>query len=495
VSSLSPPPHTHAAPTHRRLGALSLVALAAACGSNAAPGAHDSGGTSSEGGIKIEHYDAGHDAHTAASSDARSDVLPSTYPAFTVDAPQIAKNQGTVIASPVIVTVTWPGDPNASTWEAFGDGIGASTYWSMTTSPYGVGSSASGASNHIRMTQSLPASLSYTDLQTFVVSTVSAAEADAGAPDAGTSDAAAPDAGAPNPRWPLPTLDASGNDRTIYALYIPASTTVTDPGSGMSFCIEGGLGYHDDVVVNGKPITYAVTLECSSQTLPDLEETAAHETVEAATNPYPESMTLGYQGFDSNHLAWDLYTGFNDELADACQNWQTSYFQETGNFPYWVQSSWSNEAALAGHDPCVPHPAGPYHGMTLFPSEEASVSVPLAMIGAPAATTTGFKAVVGKAVTFQVGFFSDAPTGAPWTISYDFPSQLSLFDMSGNPIGNGAATVAIDKTTGQNGDTANVSVTVTTPGPAGFQLMAITWDPPTSIAFLPRYLPVVLVDP
>lgn len=118
-----------------------------------------------------------------------------TYPAFPVDYPQMSKNQSAVLSAPVIVTVSWPGDTNASTWEAFGDGIGASSYWSATTAQYGVGAATSGASNHVRMTQPL-ASLSYYAMQDFVIAAVQAAESGS-APDGG-----APDAGPPNPLWP-----------------------------------------------------------------------------------------------------------------------------------------------------------------------------------------------------------------------------------------------------------------------------------------------------
>lgn len=409
------------------------------------------------------------------------------YPAFAVDAPQIAKNQGVVLASPVIVTVTWPGDTSASTWDAFDDGLGASSYWSATTAEYGVGPAASGASNHVHMTQPLPSSLSYTDLQSFVGAAVQAAESDGGVAEAGASDG-----GAPDPVWPRPTVDAKGISQTIYSLFIPTSVTVTDPGSGTGFCAEGGLGYHDVVLANGASVVYSVTLECtgSANIEAGIEETAAHELVEAATNPFPGSKTEGYVGFDANHLAWDLYTGFNDELADACQNWQDAYYQESGSFPYWVQRSWSNAAASKGHAPCVPAVAGAYHGMTLFPSQESKVSVSLASVGLGTASTLGFEATVGKAFSFQVGFFSDA-SAPPWKIAYDFPSDLQL---SFTPVSNGKATVSIDKTSGQNGDLANVSVTVSAKGAAGFHVMAITWDPPTQAGFQPHYLPVVIVD-
>jgi hypothetical protein len=239
-------------------------------------------------------------------------------------------------------------------------------------------------------------------------------------------------------------------------------------------------------------VVFSVTLECPGQTAADLEETAAHEYVEGATDPYPGSTTEGYVGFDPDHLAWDIYTGYNDELADACENWQDSFYEETGSFPYWVQRSWSNTAALAGHDPCVPSPAGAYHGMTLFPSHESTVQVNQMALGGPTSSTKGFKATVGTPLTFQVGYFSDG-SAAPWTITYDFPAVLS--NGMGGSVSNGKAKVTIDKTTGQNGDKANVTVTVTTKGDSGFHLMAITWDPPTMPQeYLPHYLPLVIVD-
>jgi hypothetical protein len=439
---------------------------------------------------------------TAASAvDAGAEAAAETvaYPAVPVDAPQIAKNDGVVLHSPMIVTVTWPGDTTAASWEAFGDGLGATPFWAATTMEYGVGPVGSNANLHVRMNAPLPATLSYTDLQNFVAAQLTGGGAggvDAGAADGGDADGGASEGGAvaQNPVWPTPALDGNGMSQSIYALYIPSTTAVTDPGSGQSFCNEGGFGYHDNVVVNGHPVAYSVTLECTSQTAADLQETAAHEAVEAATNPFPSSSTKGYAGFDSEHLAWDLYSGYNDELADACQNWQESYIQLTGAFPYWVQRSWSNGSAAAGHDPCVPAPTTPYHTMTLLPSEESDVTVNLSTIGKPKATAKGFPVTVGQPLTFHVAFVSDAPAD-PWTIKYDFPSELNVFDTSFNPVSNGKATVSLDKTSGQNGDVVTVTVTPTTKGKAGFQMMAITWDPPgAKSSYLPHYLPILLVD-
>jgi hypothetical protein len=454
----------------------------AACGSSSsnhsAPPSPDASSGDDAGG---EAADAGDEGSSG-----------SVYPAFTVDVPQIRKNQGAVLTNPVVVTITWPGETNASSYEGFGDTIGASSYWTATTAQYGVGPATSGPSSHVRMNQPLPSSMSYDDVTSFVAAAVQAAGSDGGVGEAGATDAGATDAGAPDPVWPAPVVDASGRGQTIYALFIPTSTAVTDPGSGQSFCDLGALGYHDEVSsANGVGVAFAVTLECPSLSLALNEETAAHEAIEAATDPYTELGPSGFSGFDANHLAWDLYTGYNDELADACENWQDSYYQESSSFPYWVQRSWSNAGALAGHDPCVPAAAGPYHGMTLFPSQESTVKISASALGNPASSTKGFKATLGQPLTFQVGYFSDA-SAAPWKIAYDFPSSLS--DDMGNTVSNGAAKVTIDKTAGQNGDKANVTVTVSTKAPSGFHLMAITWDPPTSPEFLPHYLPLLIVD-
>jgi hypothetical protein len=353
------------------------------------------------------------------------------------------------------------------------------------------------------MVTSLPTSISFTDLDTYVLTALTAATAaDAGAPDAGSTDAAASDAAsadagdaaipAKDPTWPAPVM-LNGDAQTVYSLFIPASISVTDPGSGMPFCTEGGLGYHQSVTLpNGASVAYSVTLECTSQTLDQLEETATHELVEAATNPYTNATSIGYLDFDANHLAWNLYDGF-DELADACQNWADSYYQEGSSFPYWVQRSWTNAGAAAGHDPCAPSATGPYTGLTLFPAQQSMLSVDLTQLGSGKTTARAFQAKVGQSVTFQVGFYSDAAS-PPWTISYDFPSA-PLFDVNFNPVKNGTATVTIDKMSGQNGEKANVTVTPTAAGQLGFQLMAITWDPPAGAqAYLPHFQPVILVN-
>ncbi len=484
-----------------------------------------------DGGVPEASAD---DAGDGADDGGDHGAVSAIYPAFPVDMPQVLANQGVVLSSPVIVTVTWPAeDPNAATWDAFGDAIGGSSYWNAATSEYGVGAATSGRANHVHMVVPLPKTINYYDLQNFVVLSLGGTLPDAGAPEAGApeggapeagSDAGAPDAGpdaaleggsdagAPdaaaleggsdaveggaNPPWPPPISPRGGDEIPIvYAIFIPASTVVNEPDTVRSFCEDGGLGFHDTAIVNGKLVPYAIIAACPSQTLTQLEQSAAHEYVEAATDPFGAETTnlVGYNGFDSDHLGWSLYTGqFGNETADACENWADSYYVESSKFPYGVQRVWSNAHAIAGHDPCVPVPNGAYFGMTFFPSQESTFSLDLSAVGMGLPTTRGFHAPVGQPVTFQVGFYSDGPT-EPWTIGYDFPS-VTLQDENYRSYSNGAATVTIDKTSGQNGEKAFVTVTATRAGRLGFQRMAITWDPVAGAAYYPHYQPIILLN-
>jgi hypothetical protein len=74
-----------------------------------------------------------------------------TFPAFPPDMPTLQNHGGHVLANPVVVTVTFPGDTNADAYEQLGDTIGATSYWKTVTGEYGVGPITSGPSNHVRV--------------------------------------------------------------------------------------------------------------------------------------------------------------------------------------------------------------------------------------------------------------------------------------------------------------------------------------------------------
>jgi len=82
--------------------------------------------------------------------------------------------------------------------------------------------------------------------------------------------------------------------------------------------------------------------------------TGSHEIVEAATDPFPQSMGAapGYSQPDEAHLYWLFGLG-GGETGDMCAQ-QPGAFTKFAELPYVVQRTWSNIAAKQGHDPCVP---------------------------------------------------------------------------------------------------------------------------------------------
>src|SRR5262249_51799929 len=150
-------------------------------------------------------------------------------------------NGGDVLKTPVIVTVTWPNEANADSFEKFGDLIGQSAYWQTIVGEYGVGAATSGHTNHIRETTALAAAIDSTALET-LVSTNTTSPSTSG--------------------WPAPT------DQTIYILYLPVGTSL-DLGGGEDACAAGVGGYHDSTRIttsDGKTldVAYAIVPQCQT---------------------------------------------------------------------------------------------------------------------------------------------------------------------------------------------------------------------------------------
>ena len=372
----------------------------------------------------------------------------STYPAFPPDVPSIQSQGGPTLESPQIVTVTWPDEQNAAALEAFGDDLGTSSYWAATTHEYGVGAARSGPMNHVRLAEQ-PIN-AWTDV----------------ALEAWLTDHAANYA-----KYGLPAPNGS----VIYTLYLSTATDLSVSGS--DGCQQGIGGYHSSVVLGGGDVSYAVILQCDGAVLNEATSSASHELVEAATDPHPTDIA-GYYGFDGDHLAWDVFQSFQDEVADACEFYygpngafytqafpvvlpadagadggDAGFVLDAGMTSYSVQRTWSNVSAAGGHHPCVPAMAGPYYAVTPLAME--SVTMNLSGIGgASRAQSLGYNIAKGATKTFAVGFHSDAPTSGPWTISA----------REGNPVLGGSQTshlsVSIDVPTGANGDISYVTVTV-----------------------------------
>src|SRR5262249_5791407 len=145
-----------------------------------------------------------------------------------------------------------------------------------------------------------------------------------------------------------------------------------------------------------------------------------------------------------------------------------------------------NASAHGGHNPCVPVPSGAFFNVTPFPADQDTIMVNLRAIGAGNHATKGFKGQLMTPRTFAVGFYSDADTGGPWTLSASV--QTSLFPTIGSTFSNATADIAIDKTMGQNGEKAYITVT-----PKTFNSMGVIYiELVSQLGTAKHYMPILI---
>jgi hypothetical protein len=421
-----------------------------------------------------------------------------TYPAFTPDVAQIAYNAGYVMTVPVIVPITWNADRAQSKFDSFVGAVGTTSYFHQTTSEYGVMAAVAGTPVHIASAP--PAQLSDSDIQNLIVTNVTsttsaggdggsdAGDADGGAApgeagaevDAGSAEGGSP--AAPASGWPAPT------ENTIYALFLPPNTSLNTTLQGVSgdACSLGIGGYHDQVTVGRVTTSYAVVASCDfGRFAVDDESTLAmsHEIIEASTDPHPQDKFTGWTGFDPDHFAFDWYQQFQSEVGDACEFFLASAFEDietSPSFDFYVQRTWSNGSAAAGHDPCVPRPAGAYFNVTPMNLTYVSLTLPPQVTGyaQPVVfTTRGIRVLPGDTGTIELGFYSDIATGPGWTVSAaQYPPHAQ------------GLSVSIDKPIGRNGDKAYATVSVTKAGSMGGELVVFS----SYLGGVTHVLPVVV---
>lgn len=426
-----------------------LLAVATACGGN---GGIDLGGDGGDGDAATTLDAQGVDV--VQPGDAGSDVTepvdagpygqPSTtYPAFTPWMGQLAKNGGPILSAPVIVTVTWDVDTGRSTFEAFGDGIGASSYWSAAVGEYGVGATTS---THVHLSTTPPTQWGDADVRSFI-----------GANLGGI--------------LPAPT------SQTIYVFYIAQGTTFVF--GNQNACNSIG-GYHDSFSAGTKGIiAYAVLPNCGSDS--KTTQYASHEIGEAATDPQP-SNSLGIYGWDDPYLAFHEWQRGNDENGDACEFFADSVYTEQQPFPYSVQRLWSNKMGPLGHSPCQPYTATYFN---VAPLGIGDITVDLSQEGGPANfVTKGFKCALNATCQIPVGIYSDGATG-----------PITVTAAESNPIVNpvtGRLSLSIDpkKTSGVNGEITYVNVTVNNKGPLNAEMLTVI----TQQGSTKHYLPLLVAN-
>lgn len=299
--------------------------------------------------------------------------------------------------------------------------VGSETYWSAVTAEYGVGPLTAGAP--IQVTDVIPSAIDDASIQSWLAAKFN------------TDD----------PAFPVP--DAN----TLIVLYFPANVTITLQGSAS--CSTFG-GYHQEIQLDAahqnQTVAYAVLPRCGTDPFdPNTGVTgaASHEIIEAATDPTP-NLDPAYATVDDLHRAWGRVLG-GGETADLCAQDPNSFVKFPG-FDFAVQRSWSNVAAAASHDPCVPVTAtsGSY-----FNSVPVLDDLTVTGQGGNMFTVKAVQIPVGTSKDIDVQLFSDGPTSGPWTIeAHDSAEFLG---------GTSVLSFAFDKTSGQNGDVIKMTVTMT----------------------------------
>jgi hypothetical protein len=370
--------------------------------------------------------------------------MPSTvYPAPHPAPPQANDfGAGQVLAAPIIVPIFFANeDPTRrAQLEDFEGKLGASQFWAASATEYGVGS----------ITRSAPVTLAET-----ATGTIDDTEIQAWLQGKLDSD---------DPAFPkMPYGDV------IFVIHYPAEVTLTFTdwtGNLSTSCLEFGA-YHSSVALDGAhddvQVAYAAMPVCDPfgplQGIDAATAPESHELIEAATDPRPAA-GAAYASIDPLHLFWEKFLG-GGEVGDMCTR-LPGVFTTFPDLPYAVQRSWSNQQALAGHDPCVPALAGEVY----FNAAAVLKDNVITSVFGQKVYVKGVKIPVGQTRTFALDLFSDGDTGGAFGVDVEDAGWM-LGDSSD-------LSISLDRYEGVNGERLHVTVTVNAPGQDGSALLLIT---------------------
>ena len=258
-----------------------------------------------------------------------------------------------------------------------------------------------------------------------------------------------------DPAW------GAADPSAIYLFVLPQGTQVNSGG----LCCDpasGYFGYHGQAPVGSSYVAYAVVCNCPAfvqaplTALDDVTTTVTHELAEAATDPFYATQPAFAQE-DNAHVIWEVGT-FGGEVADMCQDNTDSNYTPPGS-TYMVQRSWSDAAARAGMNPCVPVPAtGPYFNAYPGLPDMVTLTGGNALTNTGSVVTEGVQIPIGGTKTIDVVLHSDGPTSGPW--------QVTVQDLTEYTGGTAATKVSLDKGSGSNGDVLHLTIEVLSVDPS-----------------------------
>lgn len=437
------------------LGPLLITSLAVACGSSSDDSNHAAPDASTTDNDAVAPPPPADDAGVDAQA---------TYPAAHPAMPQVADLGGPTLAKPKVIPIYFANYDYETQIQDYLGKLAPSSFWKANVTEYGVGPLTVGSK--INLAETAPASITDAQIQAWLSSMLDGTHPEWGAPDTsaiytifyptqtvislsggggGPKDAGVPDASSDDASVDDSGADASDDDASLDAGIVDAGHDASDGGGrrgGQTSCKAFG-GYHSNIVIAGKSIAYAVIPECP--TFGDLKgvdvvtASSSHELIEAVTDPFP-NVNPAYAQADDDHIVWELTLG-GGETGDMCAQFDSSFVKDT-EIGYYVQRSWSNAAAKAGHDPCVPAPAG-----EVYFNSAPNIADNFAVLGG---STKAVKIAVGQSKTIDVVLFSDGPTDA-WSVD---AIELKSSDTAPDTL-----QFSFDKNTGKNGDVLKLTIT------------------------------------
>ena len=324
------------------------------------------------------------------------------FPFFAFDVPRLHDYGGPVLATPKVVPIFFANEDSSKITAVvdFFSKLPASSYWTNTATEYGVG--ALTVAQAVTLAENAPATIDDKGIESWLANAIATSKVPANEPS-----------------------------KTIYFLYYPVTTTVTL--QSIQSCTGFG-GYHSET--NG--VIYAEVNGCASygaklapgETVTGIDDATGlttHELFEAVTDPFVKTNPK-YATIDQTHTAWQLFL-YGGEIGDSCEMQPGAFFKEP-NLGYTVQRMYSNAAANAGADPCIPAVGTPF--VEAWPTSDVQLQL-------------------GQKTTVPIHVSSAAPTG---------PITVSAIDESQAHGKVQHLQLSLDKTTAQNGDTLTLTIQV-----------------------------------
>ncbi len=354
--------------------------------------------------------------------------------------PQVVSAGGVVLADPKVVIVSFSDDPLAPVLETLAAALGRSAYWAATTREYGVGALQARPPVHLGVTA--PAALADAQIQRLLSRALSDPTNGLGAPD----------------------------PSTVYPLSVPAGTAVTSAG-GVLACESTFAGYHRSFALgDGTRIPYAVVVACASSKRPRdaATGTLSHELIEAATDPFAPTAPA-FSGVGPRDLGYRISRGdLGTEVGDMCETQGKSVL--VAELASVLARGWSNSAARAGANPCVPVPSGePF--FIAQPTNAPDTVVATTPRGATL-EGSGFAIARGATRTLDLTLSSDGATA--WTVEVNevIPPRIGSAPETIAP----RLSFALEKTVGRSGDRIALAITAVgdTAGGVPFVILSTT---------------------